>query len=262
MKKPFAALASLGLVLAMPIHAQSNDNDNTPLGSRIKRGEQFPDELPPRFVPADKLNSVERERTRTVFDQLGRCLYRRSPPVALDFLDKTDLGFVSFDQIGQAQDKALKIFGFNDCLDRVASANSSGVAVRFAAQNLRQWLIQAAYFDRYQGGPTWLKPGYVVDERQLPLSGGNRGVRMVLDFADCVVAADPNNADYFYRTPPGSPDEHDAVNTLAPSLGPCLPQGQQLQLTPYSLRMWIGEALWQAANHSAPPPTPPAGGGQ
>jgi len=251
-------VASLGLALPSQASGQSNDNDYTPLNSRIRRDRQFPLEPPPKFIPPAKMGKAERDWTRSMMHQFDKCIYNRSKTGALDLLDKTDYGFVDFKQIGLAQDRALKIYGFEDCLERVAESNSSGVALRFDAGSLRLWFIEAAYSDRFPDGPSWLKPGYAVQPRTYPISAGNPGVEMVMDFADCVVAADPNNADAFFRAPAGSPIEAEAIKALTPSLGPCLPSGIRLQLSPGELRAWIAEGLWQAANHSVPAPVEPA----
>lgn len=254
-----SALVAVGsLVVAVAASAQSNDNDYTPMNSRIRCDRQFPFEPPPNFVPPAKMDKVERQRTRSMESEFSYCLYHRSPSGALDFLDKTDFGFVNFSQIGMDPDKAMGIYGFHDCLNRVAERNVSGVGLRFYAPNLRQWLLQAAYFDRYPHGPTWLKPGYVMAPRTYPLSANVPAVHAFMDFADCVVTSDPYDADLFYRTAAGSDAEKQAVASLTPSLGPCLPQGVQLHLQPDELRHWLGEALWQAASHSVPAPAEPA----
>jgi hypothetical protein len=129
------------------------------------------------------------------------------------------------------------------------------VQLRFSAGAMRQWLVQEAYFDRFPEGPTWLRAGNVIGARTFPLSTGNVGVSGPLDFADCVVATDPFTADFFFRTTAGSDQEKRALEALTPALGPCLPQGQQVQLQPSLMRLWVGEALWHAANNSAPAPT-------
>ena len=73
-------------------------------------------------------------------------------------------------------------------------------------------------------------------------------------FVSPPVQTDPYGADYFFRAPPGSEDEKAAIDGLVPALGPCLPQGVRMEIQPVPLRMWLGEALWHAAAHSAPPP--------
>jgi hypothetical protein len=252
MRKLSVALL-LSMALAMPVHAQSNDDDYTPLGSRIKRDRQFPTELEDRFK-YDQRSKVDRERSKDMMAQISACLYKRAgPDLALGFLDKTDFGFSDFRQINLDVDRAQRIYGFTDCLDRVADANNAQVQLRWTPNFMRQWMLEEAYFSKYRDKPTWIKPGYVVSERTYPLSARDRGVRAAMDFADCVVAADPYGADYFYRIPDGSPNMKDALNALMPALGPCLPQGQKMQVSPYGLRVWLGEALWHASNHNAPP---------
>jgi hypothetical protein len=253
----FSTIAVICLIaVACPtfVSAQTNDNDYTPLNSRIRRDRQFPLEPRPNFVPVEKMAKVERDQTRSMANQFAKCLFRRSQSDSLALLDKTDFGFVNFDQIGMTGEKAMKIYGFHDCLGRVADTNNTGVAMRFYPMNLRQWLIQAAYFDRYPHGPTWLKAGYVMAARTYPLSGNVAAVHASMDLGDCIVTSDPNGADYFYRTAAGSDAEKEALTALTPSIGPCVPQGVQLRLQPAELRNWVGEALWQAANHSVPAP--------
>jgi hypothetical protein len=257
-----SAVVLLSLAAPPPAAAQTNDNDYTPLGTRIRHDRQFPFEPPPSVVPRDKMGKVERAWDRAMLSQFGKCLYNRSREGSIDLLEKTDFGFVNFEQIGLSPEKAAKIYGFDDCLHRVAESNESGVLLHYTAMGLRQWLIQAAYAARFPDGPSWLKPGYVIGNRAYPLSANNLGVRAAMDFADCVVAADPYSADYLYRTASGSAEEQEAMQKLTPTFGPCLPQGLRLQLSPGELRVWLGEGLWQAANHSAPAPEEPSKAGQ
>ena len=245
----------LGLVLAATvaeqIAAQSNNNDYTPLNSRIRRERQFPLDLPNRFDP-ERMTRLMRERSKVMLSQLTACLYNRSNEQSLALLERTDMGFVSFEQIGLEDDRAVRVYGFSDCLRRVANSNSSSVQLRFNPGALRRWLLEEAYVDRYPDGATWVKPGNVIAERTFPLSQNIAAVRAPLDFADCIVQTDPYGADFFFRTAPGSTDEKSAIDGLMPALGPCLPQGQRMELNPAGLRVWLGEALWHAANHSGP----------
>ena len=259
------AVLVLGALLlvaeAAQVAAQSNNNDYTPLNSRIRRDRQFPLDLPSRFDPA-RSTRLMRERSKDMLVQLTGCLYNRSHEDSLSLLERTDMGFADFAQIGLETDRAVRIYGFSDCLRRVANTHRLDVQVRFTPGALRQWLLQEAYLDRYPEGPSWVRAGNVIAERQLPLSQANAAVRGSLDFADCVVQADPFNADDFFRAVPGSADEKAAIQALTPSLGPCLPQGMQVELTPAALRVWIGEALWHAANHSGPPTAEPQAGAE
>ena len=244
-----ATLAALGLVLCAPVAAQGNDDDYTPLNSRIKRDRQFPTDLAPRFT-SGQMTKVNRDRSRAMLGQFSKCLFRRSNEDSLALLEKTDLGFVNFEQIGMTPDVASRHFGFQDCLNRVARTQNSGVYLRFWAGGLRLWLLQEAYFKAFPDSPGWVRPGMTVTARSLPLSDGNPQVLAALDLADCVVAADPYNADYFFRTSEGSEEETAALNALVPAIQPCVPQGVQLQIQPPQMRQWLGEGLWHAANNN------------
>lgn len=250
MKRFASALGCAAMALAVPAAAQTNNDDFTPMNSRIKRGEQFPTE-PRRTFDHKRTSEVGRQRSKAMIGQFTRCLYNRSNEKSLDLLEKTDFGFVAFEQIGTDSNKALRLFGFNDCLRRVADTNNSGVSLRFYAGGMRQWLLTEAYFDRYKDDADWIKPSIQVSERQFPLSGDNPAVVAAMGLADCVVASDPFNADFYFRTVAGSEDEKLALNELMPSLSKCIPADQQIEINHASLRAWLGEGLWHAASTSA-----------
>ena len=253
MKRAAMVLVCLALALPEPALAQVNNDDYTPLGSRIRRDRQFPLENPNLFKPR-QLSKVNRKRSRDMLGQFSRCIYHRNETQALELLAKTDFGFVNFQQIGLETDQASRIYGFHDCLSRVAESHQMGVTLYFSAGALRRWLLQEAYFNRFPDGPEWVKPGYVIDQRTYPMSPHNPGVRAAMDLADCVVAADPYTADFFFRAPSGSDEEKQAERELIPLLGPCIPRGQKLEIDPNALRAWLSEALWFAANNSSPVP--------
>lgn len=251
-----AAIAAFALCSSDAALAQTNDDDFTPLNSRIKRGRQFPTDLRPNMVPPEKLTKTGRQRSKVMLNQFSKCIYNRSKEDSLELLGKTDLGFSNFQQVGMDNSRALRIYGFQDCLGRVAYRQNSGVSLRFTPGGLRRWLIQEAYFDRYPDAPDWMKPGYEIAERSFPLSDSDLEVRAATGLADCIVAGAPYEADYLYRTAAGSDEEKQAIDSLIPAISSCLPHGQQVQLSEDMLRTWLGEALWHAANHIGPAAAP------
>ncbi len=253
------ALMVLSLFGAEAAIAQSNNNDYTPLNSRIRRDRQFPTDVVNRW--RDQVGPVERDRRKSMLGQFTRCLYNRSNARSLELLQTTDFGFVDFNQINVDPDRAMRIYGFQDCLNRVASINGTGVQLRFSPGALRQWLLQEAYLDRNEDGPAWVQPGFDAAPRVYPLSAQRPEVRMAMEFADCVVATDPFTADYFFRTTAGSAEEQAAVQQLSPALGPCLPEGAQVQLQLPDLRLWLGEALWHASMNKVAVPADASGEG-
>lgn len=246
-------LAVMLVAATEPALAQGNDDDYTPLNSRIRRDRQYP--LEPRTtIDRRSISEAGRARSRNMVDQFARCIWDRSNEDGLRFLARTDLGFVTFPQIGIQNNQLGDLFPIQTCLSRVANSQNSSIQLSYTAEAMRRWYLQAAYLDTYPDGPTWVVPGQVAGPRSYPLSANNPAVHTSIDFADCVVAHDPHAADYFFRTAADSPQEGAAIQQLMPALSPCLPAGQQIELAPFALRVWLGEGLWHAANTSAPPP--------
>jgi hypothetical protein len=246
--------ACLSLAVTVPALAQSNNDDSTPLNSRIKRDRQYPTENPAKVVPTNKLNKVELAQSQEMGRVFSRCLYTRSRSGAIELLGKTDFGFVNFAQIGMQPQQAAQTYGFQDCLRRATMVYGESVVLPYNAVSLRSWLLQAAYFDRNPNGPTWIRQGYVTAPRTYPLSQNDPRIQASMAFADCVVATDPNRADRFFRTAEGTAEQQQAIADLTPALSSCLTQGQQVELSPVILHAWLGEALWHASVDSVPAP--------
>ena len=238
-----AAMAVPGVTAFAPAiaHAQGNDNDYTPLNSRIRRERQFPTEPRSTFAPR-QLTEVGRQRSRNMADSFARCLWDRSNEKGRDYLNRSDLGLVAFEQMGMTVSEIPDLYPIQTCLSRVANINNSGVRLSYNADSMRRWYLQAAYLDLYPEGPAWLVPGNTVAERVLPLSANNPTILAVLEFSDCLVAIDPNAADYLFRTPIDSAEEDAAVQQLIPVMSECLPADQTLDISASQLRVWIGEA--------------------
>ncbi|GAA0279714.1 hypothetical protein GCM10009127_21050 [Alteraurantiacibacter aestuarii] len=252
-----AAMACATFVLSAPAAAQSNNDDYTPLNSRIKRDRAFP-LIPPASWTAGRNSEVNRRRGRDMEEQFSRCVFTRSREDSYELLNKTDFGFVNWDQIGMNARDGAENFNFQYCLSRVARTQQSGVYMTWNAESLRRWLIRASYFDRHDDGPDWIVPGNVVTERTYPLSERYLQVRTAMALADCIVGNDPYTADLYYRTVPASDDELAVLQTLVPAIGPCIPEGQEFELEPFAMRVWLGEALWHASTNNGPAPAEPS----
>lgn len=247
-----SGFALMALVLEpAPVLAQTNNNDYTPLGTRIRKSRPFPYEPRSTFQP-HVVTDAQRARGRTWVDKLGKCMWNRSNEKALDLLQRTDFGFRSMQQLGLEASDIDKLYPLRTCMSQVAANAGSGMMVRYSASGLRSLYLQAAYFDSYKAAPTWIKPGYVIAERDYPLSQADESVQAAMDLADCVVAEDPQGADYFYRTAESSAEEKAAIQNLLQPLSECIPAGAEVQLDRSAFRLWIGEGLWHAANNSVP----------
>lgn len=86
--------------------------------------------------------------------------------------------------------------------------------------------------------------------------------RALAAFADCVTYHAPVESDALLRTGRATPEEYAAVNTLAPTLGQCLTQGQNLSLTASRVRALVADGLWSRSHYGTKMATAaPAAGG-
>lgn len=87
-----------------------------------------------------------------------------------------------------------------------------------------------------------LPPGAAVDRTAL-------GVQ---DFGHCVVVNAWGPARALLAAEPGSPAEGTALAAIRPALGPCLSEGVQIELTPFSLRGFLAEPFLHAVRAPRP----------
>ena len=62
----------------------------------------------------------------------------------------------------------------------------------------------------------------------------------------CVVRAAPAAAAGLIRSPLGSAAERTAIEGLKPAIGPCVPQGTPVRLSPWALRLMLAEPVYHA----------------
>ena len=250
--KGLLALGALALVatplapavLPQEAHAQSNDQGGPPLGSRIQR------EQPPVRDWA-RFRTVNDERRTRVIAQLGECVFDRSQENADWYLQATDYGIADYTQVGMPSTEVFERLSVVECMERAATRSQSSMRLQLRPANLRMMLLQHRYFLSYPEGPDWIGEVQELPSRPLPISGQQPAVLSALYFADCVVASGPEIADYFVRAGDDDDLKDAALEALMPLLGPCLPQGSEIELTSYSLRALLTEGLWHAATSNS-----------
>jgi len=131
---------------------------------------------------------------------------------------------------------------FNNCLSDDVAGISPDVT------ELRGAIAEAAYRATHPTDPDFSK----IDHAQLPLpaawTGGKVDPSALAgpDFAQCAVAADPQNAVALIRTEPRSPEEKAAIRQLAPLLGSCVVKDSKLTLDAAFLRALLSQALYRS----------------
>lgn len=88
----------------------------------------------------------------------------------------------------------------------------------------------------------------------VPASAGEDRVLQagLLNFADCVIDHDRNDASVMVVARTASLEQNAALQKLAPFLGVCLPQGQQIKLARPVLEGAVAEVLYRGSAQAAP----------
>jgi hypothetical protein len=179
---------------------------------------------------------VNATRAAAELKHVGACLYSKYRGQSVALLASPPGTPAEASLVGSARSH------FNDCL-------SSDVAgINPDVTELRGAIAEAAYRGTYASDPDFSK----LDHAPQPLPAAWTSAKVdptVLvgpDFAQCVVAADPQNAAALTRTEPRTPEEKAVIRGLAPSLGPCVVKDSKLTLDPTFLRALLSQALYRS----------------
>jgi hypothetical protein len=220
------ALVAAGLLCA-PLSAQLEPE--TPTGSRVKRA-------PTKVANRD---------ARLIQKEVARCIINHVRTKAEAFLAHSDSASVDYVGAGFGAKKATDVLWLSECLGEAATLDMNAVSMRIPTPLLRNLLAEELDLAGNskpiaipQGGQESVARLFVTAESQ-------RGAALaVADFADCITFADPAGADALLRTGPATADESGAVRKLMPALSACVVAGQNLALTPGSIRSVVADGMW------------------
>ena len=182
--------------------------------------------------------------------RLAACTYTRTPGY-LDTLLATPPG-------SDAEHAILSRAGhvLENCMNSLApSIYMSGLEMRGAFAEARYLAANPAPRGYDNGDHAMIAIPAAWTERKM--SDDEKLAIVKYDFANCVVAAAPRDADSLLRTEPASKDEGRIVQRLIPQLGPCLQTGSNYQLDAPILRALLAQSLDSSARKWAsggPPP--------
>jgi hypothetical protein len=219
------AVASCFGAMPTPAHAQ--------LKPEMRTGSLIP--VKPKPVGA-KDTGVIRKR-------FARCVYRTATVKVTALLEHSDA--VTVDTAAANIKDISGDLGLDRCLGAQVGIDASAMEYRLQPAFLRDLLAEEAYLARNRIAPAAL-PEPVAPNADRFVSTGDRLVmaQSMTAFTDCAVRKDLLHADALLRTVPASDAELAAARAMAPVLGACLVQGQNMKLSPKSVRAFIAFAMW------------------
>jgi hypothetical protein len=220
------ALAVAGLACA-PLSAQLVPEK--PTGSLVKRA-------PTKVTNRD---------ARLLQKDVARCIISHARPQAEAFLAHSDPATIDYAGAGIDAKKAADVLWLSECLGEAATQDMNAVSMRIPTPLLRNLLAEELYLAGTSKPITIPEGGQETVARAFVSPEAQRGAALaVADFADCISFADPAGADALLRTSPASAAESAAVRKLMPALSACIVAGQNLTLTPGSIRSVVADGMW------------------
>lgn len=182
--------------------------------------------------------SVDEKEAGEVKKEFARCVFYASKAKAGALLANSTIESVDLQAAGIRDFN--KDLHMDTCLGSAMSSNQLGLAMRFNSQALRDLMAEEFYLARYRQAPTPSAP--------LPPASINpatsRWAQGMMSFSDCTIRNDLAASDALLRTMPNSTQERQAAGRLAPALGRCLVQGQQISFKPATIRALVAYAMW------------------
>lgn len=194
-----------------------------------------------------KVKPITFEQFATLRAKLGACIVQRNRAKVKAYLQHSDSVTVDYKALDTDNMKFMFYFNMQGCADYNPPQMTEQVFK--APGGLRNLLLEAAYLDAVKAAP---QPA--VDDKGEPTAAPERSfptttdalasVKMFAAIADCTAAKNPAGADAVLRSNAGLADERQAAVALAPTIGTCVPNGQNFSLTPASIRTLAAEGLW------------------
>jgi hypothetical protein len=223
-----AGLAGVAFVVLLPGTASAQGNEPS-VGSRI----------------AVKPREMEAKRSGEIRKDYGQCMYNGYRVRSDAFLLHSDPMAVDLASAGLTDRNIKREFAMETCLGRTLGHVALETRMFFTYVQLRALLAEEAYLARYDRAAVLPADAVEAVQRTFVTTGPELvNARANAAFADCVVFNDPARSDAVLRTMPGTTEERTAARALAPTLGACLQQGQQIELKTDNIRTLVADGLW------------------
>jgi hypothetical protein len=196
-----------------------------------------------------KVNPLTKEEFADLRAKLGACVVKRASDAVGKLMAHSDSLTIDYAGMGLAQPQMMMFqFRLDLCQKYNVPQLFQPVFVKPGA--LRNLLMEQSYLAKFASLP---KP--LLNENGEPALAAPRTfatkdehlsqAKIYAQLADCTAAYGTELADALLRTGAGLPEERTAAVALAPVIGQCVQEGQEIALTPEVIRSIATEGLWQ-----------------
>lgn len=182
-----------------------------------------------------QIDSRSKDTTRKTLEIFSTCVLERSYGRAVKIVD------MRVDTPDYAKQMKSISSGYDDCL--------SGGDFIIGDELFRGGLFRALYMREFKlDGPITFDPKILTGYRDRypePYSDAARSSIALVQFAECVTRVDGANVRLLVGSVASSSVETAAIQALAPKLGPCIAQGNQIRFSKSVLKGALAEGIYR-----------------
>ena len=182
-----------------------------------------------------QIDSRDKDATRKTLEIFSICVLERAYGRAIKMVD------MRIDVPEYVKQMNSISSGYADCLSGGDLVSSNGL--------FRGGLFRALYMREFKlDGPVAFVPELVTgyqDRYPQPYSDDAKSSIALMNFAECVTRADGANVRLLVGSVAGSSVETGAIQALAPKLGPCIAQGNQIRFSKPILKGALAEGIYR-----------------
>ena len=182
-----------------------------------------------------QIDGRSKDATRKTLEIFSTCVLERSYGRAVKIVD------MRVDTPDYAKQMKSISSGYDDCL--------SGGDFIIGNELFRGGLFRALYMREFKlDGPITFDPKILTGYRDRypePYSDAARSSIALVQFAECVTRADGANVRLLVGSVASSSVETSAIQVLAPKLGPCIAQGNQIRFSKPVLKGALAEGIYR-----------------
>ncbi|MEK6638563.1 MAG: hypothetical protein AABY88_10820 [Pseudomonadota bacterium] len=182
-----------------------------------------------------QIDSRDKDAVRKTLEIFSTCVMERAYGRVIKMVDMR----IDVPEYAKQMDSISS--GYDDCL--------SGGDLNVTNGLFRGGLFRALYMREFKlDGPVMFDPAFETgyrDRYPAPYSEEARSSIAMESFAECVSRADGVNVRVLVGSVAGSSVETAAIQALAPKLGPCIAQGNQIRFTKLILKGALAEGLYR-----------------
>jgi hypothetical protein len=228
-KAALACAVVAAVAAAVPARAQNTQEEYRPTGTRI----------------ISQTEAADPDMGRRLLRLTSACVNRRYDSEVVSLLRNGNPEVVAYAAEGIRDRDNQSPLALSECLLEALNGAQVSTQMRIPERSLRLALAEGAYLRRH-AGPLAIAAGspQFIAGRAVLLGSSPEQSQAMGQFADCLVFHAPEQADRLVRGAVGGDEETANARALAPAIGECLPQGQQIDFTTGALRDYAIDGLW------------------